>query len=88
MAIAKRAADDTRLERRRGIRHRAHDEVWCVFDCDDHPDLPQTMALLRDHGIGIASSNSCFDLWILLHAADQRAHIDRRAVQATHAKPA
>jgi hypothetical protein len=38
------------------------------------------MQQARDNGIRIAISNPCFELWILLHFQDQRAHIERGAL--------
>jgi hypothetical protein len=68
---AKRSKDDN-------LRY---DEVWCVFDIDEHPGVSEAKQQARDNGIEVAISNPCFELWILLHFRDQRAHIDRAAVQ-------
>lgn len=57
------------------------DEIWCVFDRDAHEDIPGTMQKARDLGIGVAFSNPCFELWLVLHLEDQRAHIERRSIQ-------
>lgn len=65
---------------RRG-RGRAHDEVWCVFDVDEHPHLAEAIDLARRHDINLAISNPCIELWFVLHFADQTAYIDRHAVQ-------
>ena len=67
-------------EQRRG-RGRGFDEVWCVFDVDDHPDLPQAVDLARRHGISLAISNPCLELWFILHYEDQTAWIDRGKAQ-------
>ena len=32
-------------------------------------------------GIEVAVSNPCFELWLVLHAHDQTAYVDRRDVQ-------
>jgi hypothetical protein len=45
----------------------AIDSVWCVFDIDEHPNLPDAKQTARDNGIGLAISNPCFELWLLLH---------------------
>jgi hypothetical protein len=58
------------------------DEVWGVFDVDDHPNLDQAKRLARKESIEVAVSNPCFELWALLHFEDQRAHIDRRKLRA------
>jgi hypothetical protein len=53
-----------------------YDEVWCVFDVDQHPYLAEAKQQAYDNGIQTAISNPCFELWILLHFGDQRAHIN------------
>jgi hypothetical protein len=58
------------------------DEVWCVFDVDEHPNLPHAIQQANANGVNLAISNPCFELWILLHFQDQRAHVDRARVQA------
>jgi hypothetical protein len=63
-----------------------YDEVWCVFDIDEHPAVPDAKQQARDNGIELAISNPCFELWIVLHFRDQRAHIDRAVVQRDCAK--
>ena len=44
-----------------------YDSVWCVFDVDDHPDIPNAREMARDNGIELAISNPCIELWLLLH---------------------
>lgn len=38
------------------------DEIWCVFDVDDHPGLEQAKTVAHDAGIRVAISNPCFEL--------------------------
>lgn len=45
----------------------AYDEVWCVFDIDEHPNIDDARQLARARGIQLAVSNPCFEIWILLH---------------------
>lgn len=45
----------------------AYDEVWCVFDTDEHPHLDEALGMARDNSIEVALSNPCFELWLLLH---------------------
>lgn len=59
----------------------AYDEVWCVFDVDEHPRMTEALQQARDNDIRVALSNPCFELWILLHFADQTAHIERHTAQ-------
>ena len=55
----------------------SYDEGWCVFDIDDHPKIDDAKQQAKDNGIELAISNPCFELWVLLHFQDQRAHISR-----------
>lgn len=48
-------------------RFLAYDEVWCVFDVDEHPGLNDARQLAQARGIELAVSNPCFELWLLLH---------------------
>jgi len=76
-AVEEKAANE-RAARRKG---RAHDEVWCVFDVDEHPYLKEAMELAAAHGIKLAISNPCIELWFLLHFVDQTAYIERQKAQ-------
>ena len=57
------------------------EEIWCVFDRDDHPHVNSALQEARDHGIRVAFSNPCFELWLVLHVEDQTAHVDRDRIQ-------
>ena len=55
------------------------DEFWCVFDVEwpvHHPNLANAIERARAHGISLAISNPCFDLWLILHLADHTAFIE------------
>jgi RloB-like protein len=67
-------------DRRKG-RGRAHDEIWCVFDVDEHPNLAAAITLADRHGINLAISNPCLELWFLLHFEDCNSYLDRRDAQ-------
>lgn len=66
----------------RAVRERdenlAYDEVWCVFDVDDHARLQAARALADREGISLAVSNPCFELWLILHFRDHGAHLNSR----------
>jgi hypothetical protein len=68
---AKRQQDDNLL----------WDEVWGVFDVDEHRRLAEAKRLAAENGVCLAVSNPCFELWALLHFQDQRAHIERWRVR-------
>ena len=57
------------------------DEIWCVFDKDAHPNLAQAINEAGQSEIEVVVSNPCFELWLVLHAREQTAWIDRHAVQ-------
>ena len=57
------------------------DEIWCVFDVDQHPNISQAINDARQSGINVAVSNPCFELWLVLHRQEQTAYIDRHDIQ-------
>jgi hypothetical protein len=63
-----------------GLR-RAHpdsdsfDDIWCVVDVDQF-DVRQAVLAAAQAGVGIAVSNPCFELWLLLHFEDCAGHLD------------
>ena len=79
-----RAARQKRLAERqaRSMRNAflRFEEVWCVFDVDEHPHLDAVRQQARDHGISLAVSNPSFELWALLHFTAQSAFLDRHVV--------
>lgn len=83
LSLVRRAIEEKKQGERdeRRSRGRAHDEIWCVFDVDRHPELKHAGSLAREHGIHLAISNPCIELWFLLHFEDQTAFIDRRSAQ-------
>jgi len=76
-AITMRDEAVRRAKRERDL-NLAYDEVWCVFDVDEHARLEAARTLARDGGIFLAVSNPCFELWLLLHFAGQSAHLERK----------
>ena len=43
------------------------DEVWCVFDRDEHEWFAEAMEQARANHMRVALSNPSFELWLLLH---------------------
>lgn len=68
--LADAAAERARRERDDNLRY---DEVWCVFDVDEHQRLDDAHGIADAGGVSLAVSNPCFELWLLLHFADQKA---------------
>lgn len=60
----------------------AFDQVWCVFDIDDHPDVPNAIVMARDNGIEVAVSNPCFELWLLIHFRESPGPQDRHKLRS------
>lgn len=80
-AIAKRdrASEEARRKRDHNL---VFDEVWCVFDQDEHPNVCEAFELAQRSHLKVAFSNPCFELWLLLHFQDQRSHLERGRLQA------
>lgn len=64
-----------RRARRERDLNLAYDEVWCVFDVDEHARAAEARQLAASGDIHLAVSNPCFELWLLLHFADRTAHV-------------
>lgn len=63
------------------------DQVWAVFDGDEHLTAnlvrwKNAIHLARERKVNLAVSNPSFELWYLLHFQDQTANLDR--VRAYH----
>ncbi|MCY4621945.1 MAG: RloB family protein [bacterium] len=69
---------DTRTRAREGPQY---DEIWCVLDVDDHPNLKSAIDRALQKNVKLAVSNPCFELWLILHLQDQTAHVDRHRAQ-------
>lgn len=59
-----------------------YDEVWCVFDVDEHDRLRDALQQARACSIPVAVSNPSFELWILLHFTDHWAYVDRHSLRS------
>jgi hypothetical protein len=57
------------------------DQVWVVFDRDEHPNIEEAVALCLRHRVGVARSNPCFEVWLILHQQDYDRPDGRHAVQ-------
>lgn len=77
-AVATRSAELADARRQRG---RPHDQIWCVFDFDEHPNVVPALNLASTNGISVGLSNPCLELWFLLHFQNQTAFIDRHQAQ-------
>ena len=71
--------------RERALKEEAEiDEFWCVFDVEwpvNHPRLRDALELADRNRIGVAVSNPCFELWLILHFQDWSAWLDNDAAR-------
>jgi hypothetical protein len=83
LALVRLAVERKETAAREEVRGRgaAYDQVWCVFDHDDHPRLPDAFDLAPRHDIQVAFTNPCLELWFILHFEDQTAWISGERAQ-------
>ncbi|MBE1710610.1 RloB domain-containing protein [Mesorhizobium japonicum] len=68
--------------RRRDLdSYEERDETWAVFDRDEHPRFQEAVDLCLQVGIGVARSNPCFEVWLILHFEKFERPDDRHRVQ-------
>lgn len=70
-----------RNSRRKKDSFEEGDEVWAVFDRDQHPRFQEAVARCEQHGIKLARSNPCFEVWLILHEQDYTKPNTRHQVQ-------
>jgi hypothetical protein len=86
--IAESAADRSRklglsTKRRKVLNSfEEGDQVWAVFDRDEHPRFNEAVALCEKNRVGIGRSNPCFEVWLILHLEEYDKPDGRHAVQA------
>ncbi|HTU23957.1 MAG TPA: RloB family protein [Pirellulales bacterium] len=61
---------EARAKRERDVNLR-YNQVWCVFDVDEHPHLADARQTALDNKFRLAISHPCVELWLYLHFADQ-----------------
>ena len=71
----------TKTSRRKKSSFEKKDEVWAVFDRDEHPNFKQAVRLCQANNVGVARSNPCFELWLILHERDYDQPNHHHAVQ-------
>lgn len=82
--IAEKAVERVRSWQRGGRRDSFEegDQVWAVFDRDDHPYFKQAVELCESNGIYVGRSNPCFELWLILHERDHNRYETRHRMQS------
>ncbi len=56
------------------------DQVWAVFDRDEHDSFDAAVEHCVRHGVGVGRSNPCFEVWLILHEEDFHRPDDRHQV--------
>ena len=75
----KNIVEDARARKRAGKRENLpYDEIWCVFDRDEHERFAEALRQADANHMRVALSNPCFELWFLLHYKYHSAPIERR----------
>lgn len=80
-AIATQAIGEKRKKTPGKAWYEADDEIWAVFDRDEHEHYEQAIAQCSASGVNIARSNPCFEVWIILHFQDYHRPDNRHDVQ-------
>jgi hypothetical protein len=86
--VAEKASEISRShglhrKQRKGLSsYEEKDEVWAVFDRDTHPRFDEAIALCKKHGVEVARSNPCFEVWLILHIRDYQKPDNCATVQA------
>lgn len=89
MTIAKKAcerASSMKRDRGRKSSFEEGDQVWAVFDRDEHPQVPEALERCRASNVKVAFSDPCFELWLILHFDNFDRPDSRHQVQATLAE--
>jgi hypothetical protein len=82
--LAVEKAKEIGLWPRRGKRKDSFeekDEIWAVFDRDAHPKFDEAVNHCEAHGVNVARSNPCFEVWLILHVMDYDRPDGRHTVQ-------
>jgi hypothetical protein len=79
MTIAQRASAQMRKRGRNSFDEK--DQVWAVFDRDEHPNHEAAVRMCEQNRVGVARSNPCFEVWLILHEREFDRPDGRHAVQ-------
>lgn len=73
--------DAERARRRTKDPNAAIEEVWCVFDVDEHANIREAKLQAQDNGVNVAISNPSIEIWFALHFVDCFAWTHRDAAK-------
>jgi hypothetical protein len=57
------------------------DEIWCVFDRDDHEHFLGPIQTAMDRKYFLAVSNPCIELWLLIHHREAPGQLHRDQIK-------
>ncbi len=64
-------------------QEKVYNQVWCVFDRDQHNHFNQAIQLAEKNNFDVAYSNQAFEYWLILHFEDhQGGSMDRKDYDA------
>ena len=72
--LLRSAKNNQKREARQGERY---DQIYCVFDRDEHPNFDRVSAEAESSGLRTARSWPCFEFWFLLHFGYTRSPYGR-----------
>ena len=82
MTVVDKAVDFAKKHRHgRRSSFEKRDEIWAVFDCDEHPNVNEAIQRAASSIIYLVYSNPCFEIWLYLHFADCHAPQSRHEIQ-------
>lgn len=62
-------------------RNPKYDEIWCLFDRNEHPNIEAVIQKARNNNIKTAITNPCFELWLVLHQENQSGYVSKENIQ-------
>jgi len=66
-ALVKYAISEARS---RGVEFTKGDQVWIIFDRDEHAHFDAAIEACDRNNFKVARSNPCFEVWLILHVED------------------
>lgn len=58
-----------------------YDEIWCLFDRNEHLNIEIAIQNARKNNIKTAMTNPCFELWLVLHQENRSGHVSKESIQ-------
>lgn len=74
-------ADEIRKRKGKKSSFEGGDEIWAVFDRDNHEEFDSARLECRQKGINVAYSDPCFELWLILHHRTVHAPKNHHEIQ-------